>query len=141
VGFEVVTHFTKPEGGKTYYPTWVEVIINLNHVALAFNAAFNIVIYICKDKTFRNACISMIAPACLKCRLEVQRVLFLKECNVNELSKYVLFQASSKSDSNDNEANSVAVHHREVSAISGASVGSGHPRRDVFVNTKSMKKP
>ena len=53
VSYEVVNHFqgSVHTGG---YPFWVELVINLNHVALAFNAAINIVIYICKDKTFRK---------------------------------------------------------------------------------------
>ncbi len=51
---EVVTHFNHPHGKNPFLPFWVEMVINLNHVALAFNAAINIVIYICKDKTFRK---------------------------------------------------------------------------------------
>jgi len=70
VGFEVVSHFTSPDGQIQYYPTWVELVINLNHVALALNAAFNIVIYICKDKTFRSACADIAVPNCVKRRLE-----------------------------------------------------------------------
>ncbi len=59
VGYEAITHFKQSgedndEEGGGGYPLWVELVINLNHVALAFNAAINIVIYICKDKTFRK---------------------------------------------------------------------------------------
>ena len=37
------------------FPDWVVVMIFMNHTALAFNAAVNIVIYIYKDSTFRTA--------------------------------------------------------------------------------------
>ncbi len=57
-GYEVYIHVKEvaPESG---YPPWVLVVINLNHVALAFNAAVNTVIYIYKDRTFRAACANL----------------------------------------------------------------------------------
>ena len=51
---EVITHFYSSHDDFSPPPLWVELTINFNHVALAFNAAINIVIYICKDKTFRK---------------------------------------------------------------------------------------
>ncbi len=70
VCYEVITHFNKggEGGGGAGYPFWVEVVINLNHVALAFNAAVNIVIYICKDKTFRKACASLLPGWLVRCQ-------------------------------------------------------------------------
>ena len=44
---------------QSYYPAWVEIVINLNHLALVMNAAFNIAIYVCKDNKFRNHCIQL----------------------------------------------------------------------------------
>ncbi len=58
VGYEVFSHFNSDGGGN--FPFWIEVVINLNHVALATNAAMNIAVYICKDTKFRKACIEML---------------------------------------------------------------------------------
>jgi hypothetical protein len=60
VTYEVITYLYKECDKEQGYPFWVEVVINLNHVALAFNAAINIAIYICKDSKFRSACIDLI---------------------------------------------------------------------------------
>ena len=63
VSYEVFNHLTddNPE-----FPAWIEILIPLNHVALATNAALNIVIYICKDKKFRKACIELLCPMWLR---------------------------------------------------------------------------
>merc|ERR1712117_862549 len=57
--FKVFNHLTDiPDS----FPAWIEVLILLNHVALATNAALNIVIYICKDKKFRRECLQLVCP-------------------------------------------------------------------------------
>lgn len=56
VSYEVIAHFYYGATNQQPYPLWVEIVINLNHVALALNAAINIAIYICKDQKFRTAC-------------------------------------------------------------------------------------
>ena len=63
VGHEVFSHVSSSSGDhpSPFPPVWVEVVINLNHVALFVNASVNIVIYICKDKTFRRAFTNMLA--------------------------------------------------------------------------------
>ena len=68
--YEVIIHFTSPSPGekvdgqevpvKRGFPLWIEIVINLNHVALGINAAMNIVVYIYKDLKFRQACIDLI---------------------------------------------------------------------------------
>ena len=63
VSYEVFNHLTDiPDS----FPAWIEVLILLNHVALATNAALNIVIYICKDKKFRKVCIELLCPMQLR---------------------------------------------------------------------------
>ena len=63
VSYEVFNHLTD---GLDGFPAWIEILIPLNHVALATNAALNIVIYICKDKKFRKACIELLCPMWLR---------------------------------------------------------------------------
>ena len=63
VSYEVFNDIMEQEEG---FPAWIEIIIPLNHVALATNAALNIVIYICKDKKFRKVCIELLCPMRLR---------------------------------------------------------------------------
>ena len=63
VSYEVFNHLTDD---NSPFPAWIEILIPLNHVALATNAALNIVIYICKDKKFRKACIELLCPMWLR---------------------------------------------------------------------------
>lgn len=65
IGYEVIS-FVHHGPDQVMYPLWMHIIINLNHVALAANAAINIAIYICKDKKFRNACLNVMGMLCLK---------------------------------------------------------------------------
>eukprot|EP00095_Tigriopus_kingsejongensis_P005688 maker-scaffold158_size296719-snap-gene-1.19 protein:Tk05688 transcript:maker-scaffold158_size296719-snap-gene-1.19-mRNA-1 annotation:"hypothetical protein Y032_0065g3677" len=47
--------------GTNFQAGWMsEILMNLNHVALAFNASVNVIIYIHKDRQFRNA----VKPPC-----------------------------------------------------------------------------
>ena len=70
VSYEVFNHLmddgSDGSNGSAGFPVWIEILIPLNHVALATNAALNIVIYICKDKKFRKACIELICPMWLR---------------------------------------------------------------------------
>jgi uncharacterized membrane protein YgcG len=61
IGYEVISHLKDDKG---HFPKWIEVVICLNHVALATNAAMNIAIYICKDTKFRKACIDLLPEWC-----------------------------------------------------------------------------
>ena len=63
VSYEVFNDLMEQGEG---FPAWIEIIISLNHVALATNAALNIVIYICKDKKFRKVCIELLCPMQLR---------------------------------------------------------------------------
>lgn len=47
---------------KHYFPFWVELLLEMNHVALAFNASVNIGIYIYNDQRFRKAVMGLVHP-------------------------------------------------------------------------------
>ena len=47
-------------GDNTYWPAWINYLVQVSHLALVFNSSSSILIYCCKDEKFLNVVLSTI---------------------------------------------------------------------------------
>ena len=137
VSYEVFSYLGPETESPGDYHFWVEVVINLNHVALAVNAAVNIVIYICKDKKFRAAFVELL-PKWVRCCYKASpgqawsRSLRRKRSGDNNNTSGEEEMVPLRNLPSTAETTVIHHHHRLSSQVAALT-----PRRDIVIEKSS----